>query len=241
MAKFLKDEADIIAHPLHDRPPDHFQPLTHDQRVSFLTKFGPTSQCQNIDKTWRLLVSSTSWTPDEDFSILLEALENYAAQRKQNPKLPSIIAVITGKGPQKEHYLSQISRLRKKENLSGIEIHTAWLSNEDYALLLGSADLGVSLHTSSSGLDLPMKVVDMFGTGLPVAGWSKFEAWPELVREGINGRGFGNSIELNNVLVDLFSDHGAKLAKLKQGALEECSQRWDQEWNRVAGKVFELT
>jgi beta-1,4-mannosyltransferase len=84
-----------------------------------------------------------------------------------------------------------------------------------------------------------MKVVDMFGAGLPVVGWDRFEAWPELVTEGVNGRGFGSAQELLEHLTDLFGNP-AKLAILREGALKEGSRRWDDEWDPVAGKLFGL-
>lgn len=77
---------------------------------------------------------------------------------------PNLLCIITGKGPQKSHYLDIIA----KRNWRKVEIITPWLAAVDYPLCLGAADLGVCLHWSSSGLDLPMKIVDMFGCGLPV-------------------------------------------------------------------------
>ena len=75
--------------------------------------------------------------------------------RVNNDELPRLLVIITGKGPLKEHYLDKIDNMQCKR----IKIATAWLAAEDYPKLLATADLGVSLHTSTSGLDLPMKVV----------------------------------------------------------------------------------
>lgn len=245
MASVLKEEFALKAPilPLHDRPADHFQPILDDRvRQDFLRSLSETETVRPIigsDKL-RVLVSSTSWTADEDFSLLIEALCRYSdLAEASNPDLPSILAIITGKGPQREMYLKQIADLEKNGKLQKATIRTAWLSMEDYARLLASASLGVSLHTSSSGVDLPMKVVDMFGAGLPVVGWNCFEAWPELVTEGRNGRGFGSSDELVEHLVELFGNQEA-LEELRTGAREESSRRWDDEWNPVAGKLLGL-
>ncbi|KAK1060541.1 mannosyltransferase [Friedmanniomyces endolithicus] len=244
MCRVLKEKWNIDALPLHDRPARHLQPLTESERMAFL-KTRPELEGQPFDlanRSWRLIVSSTSWTPDEDFSILLDALVRYATIRKREKDLPRIWAVITGKGPLQAYYKSKVQQYIQEGNLNDTIISTAWLSTADYARLLGSADLGISLHTSSSGVDLPMKVVDMFGTGLPVAGWCQFEAWPELVKEGENGRGFGSADELCGILQQLFGEenHGRQLGRLRDGALRESERRWEDEWGPVAGELFRL-
>jgi beta-1,4-mannosyltransferase len=91
---------------------------------------------------------------------------------------------ITGKGPEKERYLKEIEK--KRPNWKKICVDAIWLEADDYPVLLSICDIGVCLHCSSSGLDLPMKVVDMFGSGIPVLAF-EFPAISELVKSGENG------------------------------------------------------
>lgn len=107
-----------------------------------------------------LLVSSTSWTPDEDFGVLLDALVavdgHLCADRREGDGVPShVVAIITGKGPLRDAFLTRVRSL----DLQRVSIESLWLATGDYPTLLAAADLGVCLHSSTSGLDLPMKVM----------------------------------------------------------------------------------
>ncbi|XP_067471659.1 chitobiosyldiphosphodolichol beta-mannosyltransferase [Thunnus thynnus] len=177
-----------------------------------------------------LLISSTSWTEDEDFSILLKALEEYEDFIKGGASLPSLVCVITGKGPQKEHYKKLIDSL----HLQHVKICTPWLEAEDYPVLLGSADLGVCLHKSSSGLDLPMKVVDMFGCCLPVCA-IHFNCLHELVKHEENGLIFRDSQELVDQLKSLLSEFPSsegRLGAFRRNLRSSRGQRWDDNWDQ---------
>ncbi|XP_053132935.1 chitobiosyldiphosphodolichol beta-mannosyltransferase isoform X2 [Hemicordylus capensis] len=170
-----------------------------------------------------LLISSTSWT----------AYEHHISE---GAKLPPLVCVITGKGPLKEYYNKLIATMHFKH----IQICTPWLEAEDYPLLLGSADLGVCLHKSSSGLDLPMKVVDMFGCCLPVCAVS-FQCLPELVKHGVNGLIFEDSSELAEQLKMLFREFPVAEGKLNsfRRNLQTAKQlRWDESWERTVFPLF---
>ncbi|ALC46507.1 CG18012 [Drosophila busckii] len=188
-----------------------------------------------------ILVSSTSWTPDEDFGILLQALESYENVAVDEPQVyPPLLCIITGKGPQKAQYEAQIAKLQWQK----VSIVTPWLEAEDYPSVLASADLGVCLHWSTSGLDLPMKVVDMFGSGLPVCAYN-FKCLKELVKHGENGFVFSDHLELAEQLRLWFENFPNNPSILETRArftrtLQEFQElRWRENWQQRAAPVLQ--
>ncbi|CAA0808457.1 UDP-Glycosyltransferase superfamily protein [Striga hermonthica] len=272
----------IKATVLYDQPPEFFQPASLVEKHNLLCRISKNlnepvgrRDCISNDNNDpnstlfttkvgseillkqnrpALLVSSTSWTPDEDFGILLEAAFMYdrrvatllgednltddevvwnEIRKGKQFSYPRLLFIITGKGPEKEKCEENI----RKISLKRVAFRTMWLSAQDYPLLLGSADLGVCLHTSSSGLDLPMKVVDMFGCGLPVCAVS-YSCIKELVNVGMNGLLFSSSAELADELMLLFEGFPEKcdaLRSMRSNLMEiVSSDRWATTWDENA-------
>ena len=184
-----------------------------------------------------LLVSSTSWTPDEDFSILLEALEKLHEKidaTYDDGRFPNVMVIMTGKGPQKEYYRPYLEQFNEAHPC--INIQTLWLEAGDYPTLLGCATLGISLHTSTSGLDLPMKVLDMFGCQVPVCAIG-FDCLGELVEDGVNGRIFENEAELADQLFEFLAGYPGDVATDRLEAYRRNIRgmtRWKENWEECA-------
>ncbi|KAK8794693.1 hypothetical protein WA158_001674 [Blastocystis sp. Blastoise] len=249
MKKWLKEEWNIEASVLYDKPPSFFHKCGLQEKEEFYSKLATRinphyeidSSIQDDGSKPFILVSSTSWTPDEDFSILLTALISLdlrlCDQCYKDRKCYKVLCIVTGMGPLQNYYETQFKEL----HLKCVSIQTMWFTYSDYISMLGSSDLGVCLHTSSSGLDLPMKVVDMFGSQLPVCAKS-FSALPELVQNNKNGYVFNTPTELTNQIYDAILDYyGTKqtLSSLSNGTLDFLKVRWDQNWDTNASVLFD--
>ncbi|KAK6199512.1 beta-mannosyltransferase [Scheffersomyces amazonensis] len=236
--EFNFDPKKIIT--LYDRPSDIFSPLeSEEEKNDILQSIDLFAGLENISK-YKILISSTSFTPDEDFDVLLDALKRYEMDNDS----PPIILVVTGKGPLRDEFFGTVKRLAF--NPERIIVKSAWLSISDYPRVISVADLSVSLHTSSSGIDLPMKILDFFGSGVPVIALN-FEAIGELVQDGYNGLVTSDKVsserrdqalELYRLLREAFTDKKL-LQTLRKGALEESKLRWDENWTKVLGNIFD--
>ena len=258
MKEDLQVKWKIKAEVLYDRPPDEFHTISLLEKHLFFLELSEqydafksekenstifteytSNEVQLSPKRPGFIVSSTSWTEDEDFSILLNALQEYENAIGESCNLPDLICVITGKGPLKEFYMAII----KLKNWKHVTVVTPWLESQDYPRMIASADLGICLHTSSSGLDLPMKVVDMFGCELPVCAYN-FKCLPELVKHNENGMIFSTDKELATQLKLWFenfpnNDDQRKLdERFRQELYRFQENRWHSNWTSIALPYF---
>lgn len=237
--QFELNEDKIVT--LYDRPSSIFEPLNSQQSLQKIvnTNLALFSELGYNQVTDRILITSTSFTPDEDFTVLVDALVELEKTMLLQKSKSKIIMIVTGKGPMQPQFLHSI----KSHNWEHIKIRSVWLPITEYPNILKIADLGISLHYSSSGLDLPMKIVDLFGSGVPVLSMN-YPAISELVKDGVNGMTMQRNKdgkEMADKIYNIFFNDKPSYIKIKEGALLESQRRWDNEWNEKLSKMFLLS
>jgi beta-1,4-mannosyltransferase len=152
-------------------------------------------------------------------------------------RFTDLVILVTGDGARRLQFERRFAGLPARR----VQLRTRWLEPEEYPRVVGSADLGLCLHRSSSGLDIPMKVADLFGAGVPVCALDYGACLAERVRHGDNGLLFSNALQLGDLLFDLFetfpSDQRA-LDRLRAGVRRSAGMTWDQGWAREAKPVL---
>jgi len=242
LAAFLESRFGVTnAHVLYDRPASAFVPIERGDRgrhrQALFARLGVHAE------TVGFVVCPTSWTEDEDFDVIIDAVVRLehrvrgweAASRDR--RFPDLVVLVTGDGERRAEFERRFAGLPARR----IQLRARWLEPDDYPRVVGSADLGLCLHRSSSGLDIPMKIADLFGAGVPVLALDYGACLAERVRHGDNGLLFSTSEQLADILFDLFESYPAdqkRLERLRTGARKSAQPTWEEGWAREARPVL---
>lgn len=234
LADWLLREYRVRATVVYDRPAAAFVRPSAEEAAALWEIAAKEAQLgQNRPP---MIVCPTSWSPDEDFDLVLEALERAERQLSSLPA-PALAVFLTGRGPLRASFETRAAR----RHFKAIAVKTIWLEPADYPAFVGMADLGLCLHQSSSGLDLPMKLADLRGAGVPVAVFDYAPVLSEVMTAGNEGVLFRDPGELSNVLVavarrSITADSG--LGRARAWLQQHPAEVWDAQWNAAARPVL---
>jgi beta-1,4-mannosyltransferase len=237
LAAFLESRFGVKnARVVYDRPGSTFVAMERTERERFRQAFfgrlGVVGEA-------RLVICPSSWTEDEDFDVIIDAVVRLEERIRgweaggPNRRFPQLIVLVTGDGTRRVEFERRFAGLPARR----VQLRTRWLDPEEYPRVVGSADLGLCLHRSSSGLDIPMKIADLFGAGVPVCALDYGACLAERVRHGENGLLFSTARQLADVLFDLFESHPSDhslLERLRVGARKSARPTWEEGWTREA-------
>jgi beta-1,4-mannosyltransferase len=242
LAAFLESRFGVTnAHVLYDRPASAFVPIERGDRERHRQAlFGRLGVHGG---TVGFVVCPTSWTEDEDFDVIIDAVVRLEHRIRgweatsRDRRFADLVVLVTGDGERRAEFERRFAGLPARR----IHLRTRWLEPEDYPRVVGSADLGLCLHRSSSGLDIPMKIADLFGAGVPVLALDYGACLAERVRHGDNGLLFSTAEQLADIVFDLFENYPAdqkRLERLRAGARKSSRPTWEEGWTREARPVL---
>lgn len=222
---------------LYDRPAAVFVPMDRHARDRF--RQGLFGRMGVVGGPTGFVVCPSSWTEDEDFDVVIDAVvrleDRIRGWEAANPRrrFPQLIILVTGDGQRRAQFERRFAGLPARR----VHLRARWLEPEEYPLVVGSADLGLCLHRSTSGLDLPMKIADLFGAGVPVCVLDYGASLAERVRHGDNGLLFSNDRHLADILFEMFQGYPTDetyLDRLRHGARRSARPTWEEGWRREA-------
>jgi beta-1,4-mannosyltransferase len=226
---------------LYDRPAASFVPLSGTEREryrqAFLARLGVHAPRVGF------VVCPTSWSEDEDFDLVIDAAARLEERVRGweaasgSRRFPDLVILVTGDGARRARFERRFAGRQARR----VQLRARWLEPQDYPKVLACADVGLSLHRSSSGLDIPMKVADFFGAGVPVCTLDYGACLAERVRHGDNGLLFSLAPQLADELFDLFQAFPADqtlLDRLRVGARRSARPTWEEGWQKEARPVL---
>jgi beta-1,4-mannosyltransferase len=242
LAAFLESRFGVKqARVLYDRPAAVFVPMDGGERERFRQAFFGRLGVRT--GTSGFIICPSSWTEDEDFDVVIDAVvrleERIRGWEAAQPsrRFPHLIILVTGDGARRVEFERRFAGLPSRR----IQLRARWLEPEEYPRVVGSADLGLCLHRSSSGLDIPIKIADLFGAGVPVCALDYGACLAERVRHGDNGLLFSTARQLADVIFDLFEGYPADqslLDRLRSGARKSARPTWEEGWVREAKQIL---
>ncbi len=181
-----------------------------------------------------VVLSPTSWTRDEALDLVLPAADALESRWRDRGPADGLILVISGRGSGRAEFEQRLQSRTPRR----VHIVTTWVGGDDYPALIAAADAGLSLHRSSSGLDLPMKICDLFGAALPVCALDYGATLRELVTPDENALVFTDATGLATRLDQLFETWpmpSPLYTRLRQGASAVATgPRWLEGWQQEA-------
>ena len=224
-----------------------------------------------------ILIMSCSWSCDDDLEFFYAMLEIIFRKSNHEESDPSanIHFIVTGTGPSHHRFLQKLRNSRiteleaiqeesnsPSEDSSSCTVHYRsqaltsiyFHSYDGYLEALSRSHIGISLHRSSSMLDLPMKVVEYSSCGVPsiALDYPGMEEGMQYLNEEDNQRykiGWTSHTpqEMAGQIQQCAASHASKYDVFYSDIAENVrrmhvtpSNSWEEKWDALIAPILDL-